>query len=141
MPKKNKNGLNQQQELFCRLYATEREFFGNGVQSYIEAYDFDMTKPTAHAVARAAASRLLTDVNICGRISQLLDLGGLNDQNVDKELLFVIKQYNDLSSKTAAIREYNKLKKRTDDKAQVMVNFSLSDLLDKVKEQKTNQNK
>jgi hypothetical protein len=31
--------LNPKQELFCELYATDREFFGNGVQSSIEAYD------------------------------------------------------------------------------------------------------
>lgn len=133
--------LNPQQELFCKLYASDREFFGNGVQSYIEAYDFDITKPGGYATARSNASQLLTNTNVCERISQLLDLGGLNDQNVDKELLFVIKQHNDLSSKTAAIREYNKLKKRIDEKAQVNVNLSLSELLDKVKERKTNQNK
>ena len=41
---KSGHKLTPQQELFCQLYAGDREFFGNGVQSYIEAYKVDTTK-------------------------------------------------------------------------------------------------
>lgn len=108
--------LNPQQELFCKLYASDREFFGNGTQSYIEAYGVDATKPGSYAAARSSASEFLTNPNILDRINHYLDLGGLNDATVDKELLFVIRQHDDKASKVAAIREYNKLKQRITDK-------------------------
>lgn len=112
MPKKKDNGLNPQQEKFCKLYATDKEFFGNGVQAYAEAYAIDLRVRGAYQSARADASRLLTNANILERINKLLDEGGLNDSFVDKQLLFVINQNADFSSKMAAIREYNKLKQR-----------------------------
>lgn len=132
---KNKAGLNPQQEFFCKLYTSEKEFFGNGVQSYIEAYDFDMTKTNAYATARSNASQLLTNTNVCARINELLDHQGLNDQFVDKQLLFVISQHDDKHSKVSAIREYNKLKQRVDDKPLVNVNFSLVDLFDRAEKE------
>lgn len=113
-PKEEK--LNPQQELFCQYYATDREFFGNGVQSYIEAYGINLNKPGAYQVAQASASRLLSNVIICKRINELLSDEGLNDAFVDKQLLFVIAQHDDKSSKVAAIREYNKLKQRIIDR-------------------------
>jgi hypothetical protein len=109
-------GLNEKQELFCQLYATDREFFGNGVQAYIEAYEPDTSKPNWYNGARASASRLLSDVNIYTRINELLEDGGLNDVNVDKQLQFLINQQDDKSTKLQAIREYNKLKQRIIDR-------------------------
>jgi hypothetical protein len=108
----HRDTLNQKQEKFCQLYASEVEFFGNGTQSYIEAYGIDTSKPGAYNGARASASELLTKPNILKRIDELLEVDGLNDQAVDKELAFVILQKADLGSKVAAIREYNKLKTR-----------------------------
>lgn len=104
---------NPKRELFCQLYATNREFFGNGTQAYIEAYDIDITsRKGAYAAARASASDLLTNANILKRIDELLELGPLNDQNVDRQLGFLIEQNADYSNKMAAIREYNALKTR-----------------------------
>ncbi len=103
--------LNLKQEKFCQLYATDMEFFGNGTQSYIEAYEPDQSKPNWYRTARSRASELLTSPNVLARINELLDLT-LNDQHVDKQLALVITQNADLSSKVAAIREYNKLKQR-----------------------------
>ncbi len=107
--------LNPKQEKFCQLYATEKEFFGNGTQSYIEAYDPDQSKPNWYKTARSRASELLTSPNVLARINELLDLT-LNDQHVDKQLALVITQNADYSSKVAAIREYNKLKQRITEK-------------------------
>lgn len=111
--------LNPRQELFCQYYATDVEFFGNGVQSYIEAYEPNKSKPNWYNVARASASQLLSNINICRRINELLEDSGLNDQNVDKQLLFLIDQHEDKGSKIAAIREYNKLKQRIVEKVDV----------------------
>jgi hypothetical protein len=112
-------GLNLQQEKFCQLYVTDREFFGNGVETYLEVYDIDKTKPNWYKTACAAASRLLSNVKVCERISELLEENGLNDVHVDKQLLFLINQYSDFSSKIAAIREYNKLKQRIIEKTDI----------------------
>lgn len=108
--------LNEKQELFCQLYASDREFFANGTESYIEAYGIDTSRPGAYNSARSSASRLLTDVNILKRINEILEGGNLNDSFVDKQLEFVITQNADFSSKIAAIREYNKLKTRIIDR-------------------------
>lgn len=110
----NQWGLNPNEEEFCKLYASDKEFFGNGVQSYIEAYEPDTSKPNWYQSARQSASQLLTKPHICRRITDLLELNELNDNAVDKQLAFVIHQYQDLSSKTRAIAEYNKLKKRVE---------------------------
>lgn len=104
--------LNAKQELFCQLYATDRDFFANGTTSYLEAYGLNANDPKDRANARSSASDLLTKPNILKRIREIMELGEFNDEFVDKELQFVIAQRNDLSAKTAAIREYNKLKSR-----------------------------
>jgi hypothetical protein len=123
-----KNKLTPQQELFCKLYATDREFFGNGVQSYIEAYDLDITNPKNYATAKTEASKFLSKPIIFNRISELLESAenGLNNANLDKQLLFVAQQNTDLSSKMRAIEHANKLKKRIDDKlAEVDLNLTI----------------
>lgn len=104
--------LNPKQERFCQLYASDHEFFGNGVQSYIEVYEPDQSKPNWYKTALAASSRMLANVKVCDRINQLLEEGGLNDQFVDKQLTFLITQHADFGSKMSAIREYNQLKSR-----------------------------
>ncbi len=112
MKKNKETGLNPKQEQFCQLYATEKEFFGNGVESYLEVYDIDRTKPNWYKTACVTASKLLSNNKVCTRIAELLTTEGFNDQNVDKQLLFVINQHLEFGSKVAAIREYNKLKQR-----------------------------
>lgn len=113
-----KDDLNPKQEMFCQLYASDREFFGNGVQAYIEAYDPDTSKPNWYKTACASASQLLSNIKVCERINEVLEEGGLNDNFVDKQLVFIIKQHADFGSKIAAIREYNKLKSRITDKSE-----------------------
>jgi len=118
MPKKEqkkKKKLNPQQELFCQLYATDREFFGNGVESYLEAYGL---KRKQYNSAKVLASGLLTNINILDRVNELMDIA-LNDIVVDKELAFIIKQKDNLSAKVQAIREYNNLKQRIIERKEV----------------------
>jgi len=104
--------LNPRQERFCQLYATDKEFFGNGVETYLEVYDVDTTKPNWYKTACAASSRLLSNVKVCDRINELLEEGGMNDVFIDKQLKFLITQHSDFTNKLGAIREYNKLKQR-----------------------------
>lgn len=111
-----KTDLVLRQEMFCQLYTGESEMFGNGVASYVEAYDVDTSKPNWYKSACASSSRLLSSVKVCERINELLKEGGLTDLNADKQLLFLINQHADFTSKLGAIREYNKLKSRITEK-------------------------
>ena len=114
-----KRELNPEQELFCKLFATTKEFFGNGTQAYIEAYNIDVKHKGAYAGARASASQLLTKTNILKKINELLELGGLSNERVDKELLFLITQDAEFSAKLGAIKEYNQLKNRIQKKLDI----------------------
>ncbi len=101
-------------ERFCQLYASDEEFFGNGVQSYIAAFGIDLSVPGKYVVARKSASDLLTKPHILRRINELLELRGLNNVFVDKQLEFLVTQNADFGAKIKAIVEFNKLKKRTE---------------------------
>ena len=103
--------ITKEQELFCQYYCTQ-EFFANGVQSYAEAYQIDLTKKGAYKSALNCASRLLQDVGICWRINELLDLSGLSDEFVDKQMAFLITQNADLTNKLNAMKMYNDLRGR-----------------------------
>lgn len=117
----NKDGLSAQEEEFCEIFGSDREFFGNGVQSYIEAFDIEVVLNPNHKYpqqktyesCKVAAHKLLTRNNLLIRINQVFESRGLNDTFVDKQLEKVITQDAEFSSKVQAIREYNKLKKRT----------------------------
>ncbi len=118
---KNKKikGVNDRQERFCQFYATEREFFGNGVESYLEVYDIDKSKPNWYKTACSAASQLLRNIKVCARINELLEEVNLNDMFVDKQLGFLITQHADFTNKLGAIREYNKLKQRITERTDI----------------------
>lgn len=109
------DNLNMQQEMFCRLYTTEKDFFGNGIDAYAEAYDVNTFKPKWRDWVKVNVHRLLTNANILKRINVLLQEMGFNDAFIDKELAFLITQKADLTVKLGGIREYNKLKKRIND--------------------------
>ncbi len=138
---KTVDGLNQQQEAFCQLYINaDREVFGNGAQCYMAVYGPEhlhkYKKPMNYMVAAALASRLLTKVKVIERINSLLTTGGFNNENVDKQHLFLINQYADLKTKMAAIKEFNELKNRVQKKLDLNLSgsISLSQLFDKSQE-------
>jgi len=124
---KRRRKLNPRQELFCKLYATDREFFGNGVQSYIEAYNPDRSKPNWYKSAKSVVSIMLTNESLCARINELLESEGLNNQFVDKQTLFLITQHLDFNAKIRAIQEYNKLKSRITDKIELTEKYIILD--------------
>ena len=127
--KKENNELNEKQLLFCKLFVS-KDFYGNGTHAYAEAYDKDLEDIKQYNVCKVAASELLTKPNILSRINEELTDAGLNDNFVDKQLLFTITQNADFSSKVKAIGEYNKLKQRiitkTDNKNEITGNIQIT---------------
>lgn len=133
---KSGHKLTPQQALFCELYASDREFFGNGVQSYIEAYDVDTSKPGWYATAKSGASENLTKPYILERIEEIFEAHGLNDQFVDKQLEKLICQDADFKSKLGAIQEYNKMKGRIINKQQIDGGIEIKPILPKREDKK-----
>jgi len=107
MAKITKLELTPKEELFCHIFATDRDCFGNGARAYLKTYGNEVKYMTA----KTQAYRLLTKPHLVARIRELIDIY-ISDEVVDKELGEVILQYGDLSSKVAAIREYNRVKGR-----------------------------
>lgn len=62
---------------------------------------------------------MLSSIKVCERIAELLEKQGLNDEYIDKQLLFLITQHADFGNKLGAIREYNKLKQRITEKTDI----------------------
>lgn len=112
-----KSELNPKQEMFCKIYATSNQFFGNATQSYIIAYGLNADDKGDYESARRSASALMTNLDILNRIDELLR--DITDELVDQELAYVIRQREELPSKMAAIREYNKVKRGISDKLDV----------------------
>lgn len=114
-----KQTLNPKQERFSQLYATDREFFGNGVQTYIEVYEPDQSKPNWYKTACSRASELLSNPKVFTRINDLLEESGFNEVAIDKQLAFLINQQADFTNKLGAIKEFNKLKARITEKTDI----------------------
>ncbi len=95
--------------MFCQLFATHKEFFGNGVQSYIEAFNIP---PSKYQSAATLAARLLKKVHILDYINEILVKTGFSDEFADKQLSMLMTQNADFKSKLGAIKEYNALKTR-----------------------------
>lgn len=110
--------LTLKQKLFCEYYVSDN-LFGNGVQSYIEAYKPDESKKNWYKTAKSAAYENLTKHDLLKYINFLLEEAGLNDSFFDKQLLFLATQHSCFSSKLGAIKEYNKLKSRITTKLEV----------------------
>jgi len=102
---------NAKHEKFCKLFASDEEYFCNGTQSYLKVYSTPK-KPIKYETARANACKLLTNADILQRIDELLEQAVLNDEFVDKQLGKLIAQDADFKAKVAAIKEYNQLKQR-----------------------------
>ena len=118
-----KSELNEKQKLFCKLYVSE-DYFGSGVESYAKAYGLNLENQKDYNSAKQCAYKLLTNVDILSCINTELEEAGMNDNFVDKQLLFAITQNADLGSKVKAIGEYNKLKQRITTKTQNDINIT-----------------
>lgn len=118
------DNLTPRQLKFIELYTWD--LLGNWVQSYLEVYDVDTSKKWWYKTACAASSRLLSNVKVFTKINQMLEESWLNDQFIDKQLLFLASQHDDKTNKLWAIKEYNKLKKRITEKVEHSWWFTLA---------------
>lgn len=132
---------NLKHELFCKYFVNNSfKGFNNATWSYALAYDYKldeldrddakyeikrnveddkdyrvMVTPSSYSraenVCASEGSRLLRNPKIQERITKLFNLM-MTDEEVDKELMKVIKQDGILAPKIAAIKEFNALKGR-----------------------------
>lgn len=112
------SGLTLKQERFCQEYVS-KERFASGVESYAVSHGIDLTKPGKYNICGVEACKLLKNPKILTRIRELLDTNGLNDEAVDRELLFIILQNADMGAKARGIDIFNKLRNRIDNKLKV----------------------
>lgn len=99
--------LNEKQEEFCKMYTSHYEVYWNATQAYILVYKPDKTKSNWYNTASASATRLIKKPHIQKRVNELLQDGGLNELNVDKQLAHVLNQHHDLNAKLAAIKHFD----------------------------------
>ncbi len=127
MSKGEKIKLSPQQELFCQLYI--KDYFGNGVKSYIIAYKKEFPIDVEYRYLNpdekkrydsyaVRAAQLLRNLKMVKRIGELLD-EHIEDAVVDREMIAVILQKEDLTAKMRAISEYNKVKQRIISKSEI----------------------
>jgi hypothetical protein len=126
---KKEYGLSLEQESFCQHYVSPGEFYGNGTQAYIHAFNIDISIKGQYNAARSNASRLLTYDYINKRINCLLETGGFNSENADKRLLHWMNQSADPSVSVKAIQEFNKLKQRITDKIEHEIKMPVTSII------------
>jgi phage terminase small subunit len=111
--------LTEKQKLFCELYISDRECFGNASKAYRTAYRLT---PKQYNTGAVSAHHILRNPNVKAYMNQLLDEQFTNEA-VDREAAKIVKQDRDLVSKGMMIKEYNKLRQRITDKSEVVHKF------------------
>ena len=108
---KTKSGviLTEKEELFCNLYLKS---LGDGIGSAFEAYNVDKSKKGAYNTAKTIAWENLTKPHILERIRDIFDDQGLNNEIVDVETSFLVKQRADNTAKAKGIEIFNRLEGR-----------------------------
>jgi len=124
MAKKEKLNLNQ--EKFCQNYAgmSDSLLFGNATKSYMNAYP-----ETSYEAAMTSSSDLLRIPKIQDRVKELLKKLVVDDDYVDSQIGYLIRQGVDWSAKMKAIHEYNLVNSRITKKIKHSgkVEYKLSD--------------
>ena len=112
---------------FCHYFAVpeingkKNPYFGKPEIAFQEATGLDDLK-----ACKKEANELLKEEYILRYLKKIIKVQELNDLNVDKELAFLVGQYADLPTKLGAIREYNKLKGRVAEKAEMEHTFKIN---------------
>ena len=120
--------INPVHELFCQNYVNNPTTQGNATLSLAEANEMDADykgtdeQKSAYNVAKSSASRLLTNANVRTRVVQLWN-NLMKDEIVDAEHAKIIFQDGELNAKMAAIKEYNRLRKRATDTPPNQITF------------------
>lgn len=115
--------VNVKQDLFCKIFALDPNCLGNGSYAYQKAYG-----SKSAAVAGTGSKQLLKKPEITARINEYLQQDGFNNENVDKQHLFLINQFKDLNVKMKGIEHYNRLTKRIDNKIEIIIPKPLMEL-------------
>ena len=160
--------MHLKREKFCYNYAVNTELFNHATFSYADAFGIGLDSLSKEPVTKEVwdekkgvsttvivekspydkkyhvcaveAHKLLKMPEIDARIRELF-IENMNDELVDSELMFVVKQRKDLKAKNSAISEYNKVKQRVLNKVKVE-GLSLRDLyLSAVEKEKQNDKK
>lgn len=108
------DNINPQQRRFINFYVGDPLVFANGVRAYAKAYNIELNQFT-YDTCKSNAHRLLTNAYILEEINKLLEKSGMNDEFMDKQLIWLATQQSDFKSKLGAVREYNRIKKRAKD--------------------------
>lgn len=109
---------------FCEVYAKDPTIMGNATEAYLKVYGGN------RASANSLAPRMLKNPKITAQINAFLSEEGFNDENVDKQHLFIINQHKDLNVKMKGIEHYNRLKKRIENKMEIVMPKPIIDLDD-----------
>lgn len=136
----DKKWLTAKQELFCQLYSTNMDYYGNWTQAYAMAYDKDLKDKWENKASQVWASRMLRNDKVLSRIRELQN-SFLSDEMIDKELSFVALQRDDLGAKMRAINEYNKLKQRITDKSEIEFKYDPLEYFEEINKRKNNSKK
>ena len=121
---KREKPLNKQQMAFCEVFAKKPDIMGSATEAYKLVYG------VSHEIAKTAGNRLLKDPRVVAQINAFLSEEGFNDENVDKQHLFIINQHKDLNVKMKGIEHYNRLKKRIENKMEIVMPKPIIDLDD-----------
>lgn len=109
--KKLKSGgvLSAQERKFCEEYVHN---MGNGTQAAIVAYSIDTTIKGQYRYAITKAHQNLQKPEILEYVKEYYDDQGLNDDIVDIETSYLVKQRADNRAKAKGIEIYNKIRGR-----------------------------
>ena len=104
------------QEIAFGMLFCHGEFMGNGTRCYEKAYNHPIINKIDFAACTSRGNYLLKLPRMALYLSELMSTYVLNEVGVDQQLKFLIMQGADLKAKLGAIREFNKLNNRIQDK-------------------------
>jgi len=113
--KKLEKKMSPQEIAFGMLFC-HGQFMGNGVRCYEQAYNHPIKNKIDYAACMSRGNYLLKRPQMVLYLSELMSTYVLNEVAVDQQLKFLIMQGADLKAKLGAIREFNKLNNRIQDR-------------------------
>lgn len=124
----NRRNMTDLEKKFADLYLETR---GNAIEAVLGA-GYEIRSPNKIDVARAIAFENLSKPHIVYYLQAQLDKIGLNDENVDNQLAFLINQFSDLKTKHRSVETYYKLTGRFAPEKHLNINAPLKDILEAI---------
>lgn len=90
-------------------YYTSTEHLGDSYTAVIEAYNLDINDREVTAKCNKILKRIEKHQGLTTMINALLHTQGLNESNVDKQLLFCVNQHTDMKVKLMAIKLFKEM--------------------------------